>query len=130
MADTGIDLLALDDLPNPEELAGGDLGVAVALAHRIMTPPGAMEEIGDPTPYDSIDVRDWLAKRLTAAELRDLETQAEQVVQQDERVQTVTAKATFADRMLSVAVSGTGTDGPFSFVVAVNGVTATLLRGS
>lgn len=133
--DYGVDVAALDDLPDPEVLASGELNVAYALGRRLLQPAGALEEIGDTAPYDSLDLRDWLGKRMSEADRADLEAQVVHVLSQDERVLTVAATVTLTagagtTRKITVAVEVEGTDGPFSFVLSVDGVTATLLRGN
>jgi hypothetical protein len=130
--DYGTDLLALDDITDPEILVSGDLNVAYALARRWLTPTSALEEIGDPEPYDSIDVREWLGNRFSLQDrtvLDDLQTQAQQVLLGDPRVETATVTATFVRGVLTLNGQGTGAAGPFTLVLAVDGVTAALLRG-
>src|SRR4051812_26109170 len=97
--DYGIDLLALDDVTDPEALVSGNLNVAYALARRWCTSTGALDAIGDPGPYDSIDVREWFGARFSLLDrtvLDDLQTQAQQVLMGDPRVQTATVRATYA----------------------------------
>lgn len=130
--DYGTDVQALDDLPDPEVLCSGDLNVAYALARRWLTPTGALEEIGDPEPYDSIDVREWLGNRFSLTDrsvIDDLQTQAQQVLLGDPRVESATVVATYAQGTLTLTARGLGADGPFTLVLSVNGVTASLLRG-
>ncbi len=130
--DYGTDLLALDDEQDPEVLVSGELNVAYALARRLLTPAGVMLEIGDTAPYDSLDIRDWLGKRFQLADrsvIDDLQMQARAVLSQDVRVRSVTCFVSYNHGTLSVSVQGQGTDGPFSFVLAVDGVTAQFLRG-
>lgn len=131
--DYGVDVLALDDLSDPETLVPQDLNVAYAMARRLLTPAGAMEDIGDTAAYDSIDIRDWLGARFRLSErtaIDDLQQQATQVMKQDERVDSVSVLASYNQGRLSVGVKGVGKNGPFSFVLSVDGVTATLLRGT
>lgn len=131
--DYGTDVLALDDLVDPEQLVSDDLNLAYALGRRLLTPDGTMAAIGDTAPYDSIDLRDWLGQRLNPNDpnvLDDLQLQCRQVLSQDPRVDMVTVLATFAAGTLAVSVAGSGTDGPFSFVVKVDNLTAQILRGT
>jgi hypothetical protein len=118
--DYGTDVAAIDDLPDPEALVSDEMNVAYALARRLLTPAGAYEEIGDPDIYDSIDLRDYLGKRISETARADLEAAANRVLAEDPRVATVTATVTFAAGVLSVRVVGDGSDGPFSFVATVN----------
>jgi hypothetical protein len=130
MADYGIDLLALDDLPDPEVLGAGELNVAHALARRLLQPANALAEIGETDPFDSLDVRDWLGRRIDRRDIEDLETQAAQVLEQDERVDQVDVSATFAGGQLRIEASGAGKDGPFELVLLVGELSATLLGGA
>jgi hypothetical protein len=133
--DYGTDVQALDDLNDPEILVSGDLNLAYALARRLMTPAGAMAEIGDSAPYDSIDIRDWFGKRFALVDrtaIDDLQQQCRQVLAQDARVQggSVDVVATFNAGTLTVSVQGLGGSGPFAFVLQTSGVTAALLRSA
>jgi hypothetical protein len=130
--DYGSDLAAIDDLFDPEVIVDGNLNVAYALARRLLTPAEAMEEIGDTAPYDSIDIRDWLGQRFQLSDrtvIDDLQIQCRQVLQQEKRVDRVSAIATYTQGTLSVAVQGEGADGLFSFVLSVDGVTVKFLKG-
>lgn len=127
--DYGTDILALEDLSDPEQLVSGDAAVAQALAHRLMTAPGAYnDDTGDPEAYDSIDLGAYLAADLDASALRDLEAQAVQVLSQDPRVSTVAVTASFNAGVLSVSVVGEGADGPFSFVLTIDQVSGASLQ--
>jgi hypothetical protein len=131
--DYGVDVQALDDLNDPEILVSGDLNVAYALARRLLTDPEAMTEIGDTSPYDSINIRDWLGARFQLSDrsvIDDLQQQCRQVLSQDPRVVTVDVRITFNQGVLNVAVSVNGTNGPFAFVLSVNGVNAAFLRSA
>jgi hypothetical protein len=129
--DYGTDVGAIDDLPDPEFLVSGDLNMAYALARRLMTPTGALDDIGDPGPYDSIDVRDWLGRATDQDAIDELQQFATQVIVQDERVDSATVTVTFqSPGTLFVSVDGQGAVGPFKFVLAVTNVSAQLLRGS
>lgn len=129
MVNYGTDIAAVDDLPDPEVLCSGEDNVVRALARRLLQPPGVMEEIGEPDPYDSIDLRDWQGRRLSDSDLRDLEAQATQVLAQDERVLSVEVSAAFAGRVLSLEANGNGTEGPFAFILSVDDVSAKILQG-
>jgi hypothetical protein len=130
--DYGLDLLAGDDLTDPEQFASGDLNVTYALVRRWLTPTGALDEIGDPGPYDSIDTREWLGNRFSLSDpgvLDDLQAQAQAVLVGDPRVETATATVTYAAGVLTLTGEGVGTAGPFKLVLAIDGVTTTVLRG-
>lgn len=127
----GTDVQAFNDLPDPEVLCSGDINVANALARRLGQDPDAMEEIGDTNEFDAINLNDWLGADfdLNDPSVRDdLQQQATQVLYKDPRVLTVTVQATFATGTLKVSVQGQGADGPFSFILAVDGVSAPTLE--
>lgn len=126
----GTDVQALFDLPDPEVLCSGDLNVAYALARRLANDADAMAEIGDTNEYDAINLNDWLGSDFDLTNRTvtdDLQQQAQQVLLKDPRVLTAIVQATYATGTLTVQVNGQGADGPFSFVLSVNGVTAPLL---
>ena len=125
--DYGVDVRAADDLPDPELLASGETNVAHALARRLLQDPSANEDVGEEEPYACLDLRDYLGKRITTQEQRDLEAACERCCSEDPRVETVTVSISFADRILTAEVSGTGTEGPFDLVISVDAVTGARL---
>jgi hypothetical protein len=130
-ASYGVDVKALDDLPDPEELASEDENVAYALARRLAQDSDALEEIGDTNEYDSINLNDWLGgdyDLTSLTEVDDLQQQATAVLIKDPRVLTVRVQAAFNGTVLSVSVQGSGSNGPFSFVLSVDGVSAPVLE--
>lgn len=128
MAEYGIGIYALTDRPDPEVRCSGTTLVSVRLARRLLTPNGAFLAIGDEEPYESLNLRDWLGLRPTADEVNALNAAMSQVLGSEERVTTVTATATFAAGVLSVAVSGTAAEGPFNFVVELSALTGARIR--
>jgi len=130
--DYGIDVRCLDDVDDPEVLVSGDLNVAYALARRWLHDPEEFEEIGETKPYDCIDIRGWFGQRLSLTDrstLDNIQTQHAQVLLGDVRVLSATVAASFANGVLTLTANGQGTNGPFTLVLASNGVTAQLLRG-
>ena len=130
MADYGTDLAALDDLPDLDALVSGDLNVAHALCRRLLTAPGALAEIGETEPYESINLRDYIGARLNAQEERDIARAADAAIKQDPRVESATVAIDFTGRKITATVQGSGTEGPFDLVLSVDGVNVTLLRNS
>ena len=128
--DYGTDVQALDDLPDPEVLCGGETNAAYASGRRLLTPTGALEEIGETEEYDSIDVREWLGARRGEAERASLETQASQVLTQDPRVLSSEVEVALGKGALQLEASLEGTEGPFSLVLSVDDVTTKLMRGT
>lgn len=130
--DYGSDVLALDDLTDPEQIVSGDLAAAYELARRLVTPDGAYAEIGDTAPYDSLDLREYMGARINLynrAEIDRLQAKCRQVLERDPYVQRVAVVATFAAGTLSVSVQGEGAEGPFAFVVGVNSVSVSFFKG-
>jgi hypothetical protein len=131
MADYGVDIAAVDSYPDPESLASGEQNVANALARRWLTSEGALEEAGETEPYASINLRDYLGARLSTSELRNLNSRAGQVLEDDPRVATATASIVFAGGTLIGTAVCTGTNGPFTLVVTIDKVSTTaLIQGS
>lgn len=131
--DYGTDLLALDDLPDPEQIADQDLNVAYALARRLCQPADALAETGDTAPYDCFDIREYFGQRFSLTDrtiLDGIQQRARSVLGRDLRVASVSVTTTFTAGRLALSVQGLGANGPFAFVLQTNGVTAQLLRGS
>lgn len=128
MTDYGLDVLALEDLEDPELLVSGDLNVCYAIARSLLEPPDTHAEIGDPDPADTIDIRSWLGGRWTAQDLAEREREALAVVVGDDRVASAEVSVSYDAGRASVSVSGQGADGPFAFVLTTDGVSAAFLR--
>ncbi len=126
--DYGIGIAALTDRPDPEQRVSGLTHLEYRLARRLLCRNGALLAIGDAGAYDSLDLRDYLGTR-DAREIAQLGTLAQQVLSTDDEVETVSVTASFAGGVLSVAVSGTGADGPFAFVIDSSAVTGPAIRG-
>lgn len=128
----GTDVRCLDDVDDPEVLVSGDLNMAYALARRWLHDPEEFEEIGETVPYDCIDVRGWFGQRLNLSDrstLDNIQTQHQQVLLGDPRVETVTVTASYSQGLLTLSAKGQGAAGPFSLVMSASAVTATILRG-
>lgn len=124
----GTDIRALDDLPDPEELASEEENVACAQMRRLLTPDGAHDEIGDSDgEYDSFDVRQFLGARMEADDLRRMNANASRILAQDPRVVSAEASVTLAGGELSVEFDSRGTDGPFGGVLSVSDLETNLL---
>lgn len=129
--DYGIDVAAVDDLPDPEVFSSGTQNVAYAMARRWLTPTGGMADVGETEDYPSIDLRQWLGLNIDLSDpstLADLEQRATQVqLGTDQRVTACTVKASFNAGMLSLSAQGFGPAGPFTFVLQVSQLTVRLL---
>lgn len=126
--DYGTDIQAIADLPDPELLCSGETNRACAIARRLLTPYGALEEIGEEAEYRSIDLRDCLGRRYTADELRALEAEVEAVIADDPTVVSARVTLSFGANTLTVAVAAEGAEGPFDLVLSIDDVNATVLR--
>lgn len=128
--------LALLDLPDPCILGTGNDVAAYGLAARLLTPPDAPAEWGEPLPVACLDLRAFIGSRLDERGRADLERQCNAVLGQDERCSSVTATITLvraAGSLVSAitcTVRAVGAAGPFSFVVSVDNVTAQILQGA
>lgn len=126
--DYGTDIRALDDLPDPEELAMGEENAAYAVARRLLTTSGALDDIGDESPYDSIDLRDFFGRRMSGAEVSALAASVQRIEADDARVARAFATVSSAGHALTVVSQVVGTEGPFGLVLSVDGVNAASLK--
>ncbi|MDW8269356.1 MAG: hypothetical protein RMN24_09335 [Anaerolineae bacterium] len=125
MADFGIDMSALPDLDFG--LKSGTANLAEAIARRLVTPRGGLFY----DPSYGLDLRQYLNEALTDEVRYEIETLVAAECEKDERV--LSAMATLIDgppqaRSLQVAVELETADGPFRFVLSINGVTVEVLR--
>lgn len=120
--------LALLDLPDPCLMGTGDAVAAYGLALRLLTPPGVLEALGDPAPYDSLDLRAYVGSRLSPQALRDLESACNQVLGQDERADSVSCSLSLSGGVLAATVQAEGAAGPFGFVLSVDDASSTTFR--
>lgn len=124
--DYGTDISCTDDMdPLAREVSGQEV-VAQAIYRRLTTPRGRL--IDDPD-YGT-DVRSFLHRGLTTAELRAVEAAIRSEVLKDERIALVTVKATSADdgQSMTVVLNVTTGLGPFRLVFAVTAETVSLLK--
>jgi hypothetical protein len=132
MADLyGVDVAGLEDIADPEVLVSEDTTVAFSLARRLMQDSDALEEIGDLDEYDSINLNDWLGGDFDLTDravLDDLQQQATAACLKDRRARTLTVQAFYTTGTLTVEVNGQGADGPFGFVLSIDGVSAPTFR--
>lgn len=127
----GTDIRALNDLPDPEELCSDEENAAYAIARRHSSAEGCLEEIGDAEPYDSFDVEDFFGANFDETTRDTIEQRSGQVTKADEFVSTAkTAVALSTAGVLEIDIAAEGAEGPFRFVIAVDKLTMTILRGS
>jgi hypothetical protein len=122
--------LALLDLPDPCVMGTGDIVAAYGLAARLLTPPDAPAEWGEPEPVACLDLRAALGSRLDDDAVADWQRRCNEVLAQDERVSSVSATLTFANGVLTCVVRAVGAAGPFTFTLTVDQVNASLLMGA
>lgn len=125
--DYGVDVAALDDLPDPEVLTTETENVAYGVGRSWLTPQDGLSDVGYEGPYTSLDLRDYLGARLPPGQVAVLQRQLEAIALQHPDVASITVTVAFAGGSISVTARGTGADGPFAFVVNVDAVTSTLL---
>ena len=123
MAELGSDFSCVEDLdPNLTQVSGR-LGLAQAVARRLITPTGGLFYASD---YGD-DVRRYLNNANPSTTLRIAAT-AEGECEKDERVDRADADATLELGVsLDLQVSLTDGDGPFTFTLSVDDLTASLL---
>jgi hypothetical protein len=117
--DYGTGIQALDDLPDPVRLCSGATNAAYRAARRLLQRADAYEEIGVVEEYDCLDLRDYLGRRMSLQDVRDLENACEQVLSEDKFIATVTVSATLSANQISVEVRAEGSEGSFGFVLNV-----------
>lgn len=131
MSTYGTDLRALNDLPDPEELCSGEENAAYAIARRHSSAEGCLDEIGDSEPYDSFDIEDYFGANFDETTRDAIEQRSGQVARADEFVQSAKSEVSISTAgVISLEVAAQGADGPFDFVISVDKLTMTILRGS
>lgn len=124
----GSDIAATTDLPDPEVLVSGETNAAYAQARRLLTPDGALEDIGDASPYASLDLRAVLGKRMAAADVAKLTRDVNTVLKEDPRVTTAFASVAQSGGGLVVTSQSDGANGPFGLVLSVDSVDSATLK--
>lgn len=126
MTDYGRDWsCAVDLLPTFAEVTGAELMAQVCM-RRIYTPTGAL--FSAPLA-DTIDVRTYLSTEVDQAKINLIRGACTGAIMADPRVLSVTVTPTWspATRTLTLAIAGTGAEGPFALTLAVSSVTVELL---
>lgn len=125
--DYGIDLSAVGDLPAGDEFVTGEECAAQQVIRRTLTPDGGLADIGETESYTSVDVRESFGRRMSAAEIRNLELTAAAGVNEEPFVDFARVTVTVAGGRLSTAIYAEGDEGPFSTVVHVDEAGAVLV---
>src|SRR4051812_48922007 len=119
----GTDLAAVDDLPDPEATVSEGDNAAYACARRLMTPDGALAEIGETEQYTSLDVHDWLGGSYDLTDrtvLDDLASQATAALQEEPFAAGagIVVTVSFAAGVLTLVALVQGVTELFKLVVA------------
>ena len=122
--DDGSDLACVADLDPAMSEVSSAKNVAQSLARRLTTPRGRL--IDDPN-Y-GFDLTQYLNDDVSPADLARIKAQAEAECLKDERVASATFTMTMpANGVAIVTIVTTGSAGPFTLVLSVTSVTATIL---
>lgn len=119
--DYGTDIHCVDDVDRDLSLVSGPLGVAEAVARRLITPRGRLWY----APDYGTDIRAYLNSELRPFQIaRDVEAEAlkdERVIAADAEVIRSTADTLEIRLLLTLG------DGPFAFVLTITQVSASVL---
>lgn len=117
----GVDLYGIEDLTPSMRTVSGQLGLAMAIARRLITPLGALWY----DPNYGCDVRRYLSAPV--ADTGAIAASVAHEAEKDERVERASARVTFVNRSLQISLSLVSAVGPFAFTLSVSAVTAELL---
>jgi len=127
MTDYGVDLSCDTDLdPLLRDVSGSELMGQVCL-RRLFCRPGLLLS----NPIDNtLDARDFLSTGITPKDLPRIGGQCAAALLGDQRIFSATVSASFdpLTNLLTLAITGTGSQGPFNLTIAVSSVTVELLR--
>lgn len=125
MADFGTDISTLPDLDSTFALITGRRVVAESLARIYVTPQGSDSW----HPNYGRDLRRYLNAPMDAATLAQVQAEAEEGAETDERVQAASATAAFEPLTgrLMLKVEATLADGPFLLTLAIGDVSISIL---
>lgn len=120
----GTDIQAIDDLPDPEVTCSESVNAAYACARRLMTPDGALADVGETQQYASVDVRSWLGGSYDLTDqsvINDLQMQATAALLEEPFAAGANVQVTFNGGTLKLIASIQGNPGPLFQLVLVNG---------
>lgn len=121
--DFGRDLSCVSDLTSTVSTTSGRRLVGEAIARRLQTPRGRLIK----HPDYGYDLAGELGDDLDPADIARIQFSVEQECVKDERVVSAVASVTFVAGSLTVVITLTDAAGPFVLVLAVSGVSVTLL---
>lgn len=122
MPHLGSDFSCVEDLDPNLTPVEGRLGLAQSMARRLITPTGGLfyaPDYGD-------DVRRYLNNGSPSAPRRIAAT-AEGECEKDERIDRCDASATLSGAALSLKIKLTDSEGPFTFTLDIDDLSADLL---
>lgn len=126
MADLGRDLSCVSDLTSTMSTVSGRRCLGEAIARRLQTPRGRLAK----HPNYGFDLTGELGDDLSPADIARIQDGVEKECVKDERVFSATALITFTWTTLTVVITVTDGAGPFVLVLAVSGVSVTLVSVS
>ncbi len=118
----GWDLACVDDLDLSMSEVGGNVLLANACARRLITPRGTY--VGDEN-Y-GYDLNGMLDDDLDTAQIAKVQGAIQQELLKDPRVQSVTATVKLVGSTMTVTCLIQGASGPFSFVLTISALAATI----
>src|ERR1700753_1342216 len=123
MADLGRDLSCVSDLTSTMSTVGGRRGLGESIARRLQTPRGRLVK----HPNYGDDLAGELGGALDPADISRIQSKIEEQCAQEERVLSATVVVTFSGTALTVVITLVDAAGPFVLVLAVSGVSVTLV---
>ena len=99
------------------------------LARRLTTPRGALAAVGD-DPDQGWDCLQYVNAKLTSAQITIAQAQIQAECLKDEEVLSAAVRMTFSGNALTIAISGTSSQGPFNLTVAIDQLTVQLIFGT
>lgn len=122
--DYGTAFSCVNDLTSTLRRVSGNECVAEAVARRLITPPGAL--LG--SPDYGYDLRQWIGSSHPRP-LGSIEAAIAEEARKDERVLDATASVAFDDATSTMTCTFAilGASGPFTMVLEVGAVTATII---
>jgi len=122
--DFGHDLSCADDLEDDMAEVDGPTIVAQAIYRRLYTPRGALWQ----DPDYGLDLRDYLSRRMTSAEIAAIPGEVVKEIQKDERIASARVRiVSQTAETLELWIGVDGGVGPFSLVISATQAAVTLV---
>lgn len=133
MADLGLgtDVAVTTGLPRRRKLVSGTANFAQAIVRRLTTPRGALAVVGEDPNYGH-DVRQYLHREMTRAQIAAAEQAIADEVEKDERVAaaTVTLALDAQASQLTLDITVETADGPFTLILSISDITVEILQAA